>query len=308
MRPIASLCSLFGSFFALGLASLGCGPVSGPFGSIGGEWGFVCGTPGSQGAACNYSAGCAAGLYCTEDGTSQKGTCQPRKASGASCNLSEDCQPGLACKEPPLNGTCYELVCDANNNCQQGDPTGATCSPPASDCPANQLCALEPSGPGTCAAAPGLGQSCEGFRSTFPCAPGLTCQRLTIQCVEPPAEGELCGITGPICAPGLVCRSDADPAKDGRCGPPSALGETCPSAGMCGPGAHCDLSKLKCVKNFDIGDSCSNGNECGEAPHTVQSGADCVQGKCVDTSVAGGKCWPGYDHQCSAPMTCIPKE
>ena len=297
LRPLALLATL-----ALGA----CGPVSGPWGSMGGEWQYACASPRNAGEACGTSDACAAGLYCSAASSGTVGTCKPRVAAGAACRESEDCVAGLVCKDVPVDGTCYFRVCDAKGTCTQGAASGATCNPPTKDCPSGQICAVGSPTTGICVTAPKAGEPCES-RGLHVCAPGLTCQRLTSKCVVPPGEGELCGFTVPGCAPGLVCRTDKDPAKDGRCGKPSPIGGECGSAGMCEKGAHCDLSTLRCAKNVGVGASCKGGNECGEPPFDVRNGVDCVRGTCVDTSKAGGECWPGEQNHCLPPLTCAPK-
>lgn len=296
-KPLRIACLLF----LIAGAAVACDGASGPW-SDGGEWNYVCDAPRALGETCGTSDGCATGLYCTEAHTGKIGTCQSRLALGAPCMASEDCQVGGVCKTIPQDGTCYLLVCDAAGVCQQGAASGSTCNPPTTDCPADQLCALAGAGLGECVPTPVVGDACDELRGVYPCGPELGCQRLTIMCVEPPGVGEFCASFNPQpCAPGLVCRGE------GECGNPVPLGGRCEYSGMCALGSYCDLGDLVCRANRRIGQSCVDGNECGEAPLTVHSGADCVGGRCVDTSVAGGKCWPGANNQCSLPMTCVPK-
>jgi hypothetical protein len=283
-----------------------CGPVEGPFGTIGGPWKFECGDALDAGESCPSDGMCASGLYCKGDSGGNPGTCASRLAAGATCESTFDCASGLVCKMTTLDGPCYLQNCDANGVCQQGAASGAKCNPPALDCPTNQLCVMGPS-VGQCVAAPGLGEAC----NDLVCSAGLVCQRITIQCVAPPAEGEYCGVTpgAAPCAPGLVCRTNSTNLDlDGRCGKPVAIGGACGSGGECVPGAHCNLSKLVCEKNQTAGESCKNGNECGEFPFDAKNGLDCVRGECVDTTVAGAECWPGPDHRCKQPLTCVPKD
>ena len=293
------------ALFAVGA----CGPVAGPWGPVGGEWKFVCGAPRKLGEACGTSYDCASDLFCTEANTGFVGVCQPRVAAAAECKNSEDCKEGLVCKSGLTHGICYLLTCDKNNVCTQGAASGSKCDLSGLDCPnpGKQVCSPGAPDPGTCVTAPKIGDDCSPFIGDFSCGKNLVCQRLTVKCAALPKTGELCGI-GPIaCAPGFVCRTDKDEAKDGRCGVPSKLGQSCLSAGMCEKGTYCDLAKLVCATNKKVGSSCKNGNECGDVPFDVHNGVDCVQGECVDTSVVGGKCWPGYNNHCSAPMTCAPK-
>ncbi len=299
------LAVLLGSTLSFG----GCGPVSGPFGSMGGEWQYACASPRKIGETCGSSDACVEGAYCSAAGSGTTGTCKARVALGGACMESEDCVAGSACKDIPVDGPCYKRICDAKGTCTQGPASGATCNiATGKDCPTGEICATAPPGPGTCVAAAKAGEACDGFRGIHMCAPGLTCQRITAKCVAPPGEGELCGFTVPFCAPGLVCRTDSDLAKDGRCGKPSPVGAPCGSGGMCEKGAHCDLRQLKCARNVGPGASCKSGNECGEAPFDVRNGVDCVRGTCVDTTKAGADCWPGEQNHCLPPLTCAPKK
>ncbi|MSP23934.1 MAG: hypothetical protein EXR75_01980 [Myxococcales bacterium] len=302
-RILRSLFLAFPLFLLVG-AVADCGPVAGPWSGGGPGLQYVCDAPRTVGQACGTSDGCASGLYCTESNSGTVGTCEPRIALGGACEAAEDCVAGLACKQVPQDGTCYLLNCDANDVCQQGNPSGAICNPPATDCPAKQLCAMSSVVIGKCSALPKSGDSCDGYLGLDACGPDLTCQRLTIKCVPFPKAGELCGFSTKECADGLVCRIDADPAIDGRCGKPVSLGGKC-GGGDCVKGAYCDLAKLVCKKNLGVGQSCQNGNECGWQPFDVHSGVECVHGKCIDTSKAGAECWPGLDNQCSLPMSCV---
>lgn len=290
------------------LVAAPCGPVSGPFGSIGGDWKYTCDKPRQQGEACGTSDGCAAGLYCTESGTSVLGVCKPRLAAGSACKLTEDCQSGLVCKSGDVTGDCYYQTCDKNGVCTQGAASGATCDAKGKDCPASQICALGTIGPGTCIAAPKVGDPCDTNAGIRACGEKLACLRPSFTCGQPPGEGQMCALAPFRCAPGLACLWLNDPAKlDDFCGKPIAVGGACTGGGQCVKGAFCDLSKLVCTKNRTVGDSCKNGNECGEPPFDVHSGVECVQGECVDTSVVGGKCWPGEENKCSNGLTCVPK-
>jgi hypothetical protein len=293
------------------LACAACGPVEGPWGTIGGEWKYECDVPRDAGEPCAEDGACTAGLYCKGDVGGSPGTCASKIANGATCDSSFDCQSGY-CKGTQLDGQCYLQNCDANGVCTQGAASGAKCNPPSLDCPANQICATGPT-VGACAPAPTQGDSCDSSLGGPACGPGLICQRITIQCVPTPGQGEYCGFGQTIdgtkpCAPGLVCRSSNDPNQDGRCGSPVALGGACMTAGECGPGAYCDLSKLKCTKNRTLGESCQNGNECGETTFDSQNGLECVRGECVDTTKVGADCWPGADNRCKRPLTCVPKD
>jgi hypothetical protein len=288
-----------------------CGPVEGPWGTIGGAWKYECDAPRDAGEPCGEDGSCAANLYCKGDTGGAVGTCAAKSGNGASCDTSFDCQSGY-CKGTPLDGTCYLQNCDANGVCTQGAASGSKCNPPALDCPSNQICALGPT-VGTCAPAPTPGQPCGDAMGGSACAPGLVCQRLTLVCVAPPAAGEYCGfgptVDGtPLCASGLACRTSNDPNQDGRCGVPVALGAACMSAGECAPGAYCDLGKLVCTKARAVGESCKNGNECGEQTFDNQNGRDCVGGECVDTTKVGADCWPGVENRCKRPLACVPKD
>ncbi|MBM4377269.1 MAG: hypothetical protein FJ095_19490 [Deltaproteobacteria bacterium] len=133
--------------------------------------------------------------------------------------------------------------------------------------------------------------------------------RPSLKCGPAPTEGKLCALPPMRCAPGLACLWVNDPNMlDDWCGKPIAVGGACAGGGQRVKGAHCDLGKLICTPNRKVGDSCKNGNECGEVPFDVHGGVECVQGKCVDTSVVGGKCWPGEDNQCSNGLTCVQKD
>jgi hypothetical protein len=302
------LSHLFGvtSFAALfGVAA--CGPVSGPWGTFGGEWKYVCGAPRQLGEACNDFRMCATGLYCVESGSGALGVCQPRIAAGGPCKLTEDCKDGLVCRNGALTGECYFQTCDKNNVCTQGAASGAKCDANGLNCPANQICGLSTQQPGTCIAAPKVGDDCSQNASYFQCGPSLACQRGTLKCVTTPKAGEVCGLPPLQCGPGLVCPSSTDPNKQDVCGTPIPVGGHCDFGGLCAKGSHCDLGKLVCTVNKKVGDSCKNGNECGEKPLDVGHGVDCVQGTCVDTSVSGAKCWPGIDQQCTNGLTCVPK-
>ena len=296
---------------ALGvLAIAACGPGSSSGVGIfsGGEWRYVCDAPRALGETCGTSDGCAAGLYCTEANSGLVGTCKARLSKGGACQYSEDCALGLVCQDVPVPGTCYLLNCDKNNTCTQGAASGSTCTLPTIDCPVGQLCAVAPLGPGKCVDEPKAGDSCDPFRALRMCGQSLTCQRLTAKCVTLPKAGELCGFAIEQCATGLVCRGDADPNKDGRCGSPIPLGTKCMTAGECAKGSYCDLGKLICQKNQGVGSSCKNGNECGDVPFDVHNGVDCVQGRCIDTTKAGANCWPGENNHCLSPLTCVPKK
>jgi len=309
MSPRASIASRL-----LGLVSLtalfgaaACGPVSGPWGTIGGEWKFVCGAYRQLGESCSDVEMCATGLYCTEAGSGNLGVCQPRISSGGQCKLTEDCKDGLVCRNGAFTGECYLQNCDKNNVCTQGAASGAKCDANGLDCPAGQVCNLSTQQPGKCITAPKVGDDCSQNASYFQCGPTLACQRTSMKCVTPPKAGEVCGLPPLQCASGLVCLWSSDPNKQDVCGTPIPVGAHCDSGGLCAKGSHCDLSKLVCTTNKKVGDSCKNGNECGEKPLDVRHGVECVQGSCIDTSVAGAKCWPGIDHQCSNGLTCVPK-
>jgi len=301
--------ALSGLLALFGIAA--CGPISGPWGPLvgGGEWGYVCDAPRQLGEVCGTSDGCADGLYCTESGTAKLGVCQPQIAAGGECKLSEDCKAGLVCKTGELTGDCYLQSCDKNNVCTQGAKSGAKCDTNGLDCPGDQFCSLGNQAPGTCVATPKVGDECTQFSGLRQCGDKLACLRGTFKCGPPPGKGELCAMPPLRCAPGLACLWVNDPNKlDDWCDKPIAVGGACTAGGQCVKGAHCDLGKLVCTANRKVGDSCKNGNECGEAPFDVGSGVECVQGKCVDTSVVGGKCWPGEDNKCSNGLTCVPKE
>ncbi len=297
----ASIAALF--------AASACGPASGPWGTLGGEWKYVCDAYRQAGESCGDVDTCAAGLYCTEAGSGKLGVCESRIALGGECKLTEDCKDGLVCKSGALEGECFLQVCDNNNVCTQGAASGAKCNTTGLDCPKDQLCSLNNPQPGSCVTAPKVGDDCSQNAAYFQCGPALACQRVSQKCVTPPKAGELCGLPPLSCAAGLVCLPSSDPNNiPDKCGKPLAVGAHCDFGGLCAKGSHCDLGKLVCTANRQVGDACKNGNECGEKPLDLHHGVECVQGECVDTSVVGAKCWPGIDNQCSNGLTCVPKE
>ncbi len=296
----ASLAALF--------TASACGPVAGPWGSIGGEWKAFCGAYRQEGESCADVENCATGLYCTEVNTGTLGVCKPSIALGGECKLTQDCKDGLVCNAAAVFGSCFFQTCDANNVCTQGAASGAKCNGIGLECPKDQICAVASSAPGLCSTAPGLGGDCNFINGYFQCGPTLACQRVSQKCVTVPKAGEPCANVPLECAAGLVCLPSGDSNKPDTCGKPIAVGAHCDAGGLCAQGSHCDLGKLVCTKNRQVGDSCKNGNECGERPLDVHHGVDCVQGECVDTSVVGARCWPGIDNQCSNGLTCVPKE
>lgn len=297
-RHIAKLASL-----GLILAAAGCGNVpSLPALILGGPWKYACGPAKLAGQYCTVHEECASGLYCDMN---QKVCSSAFVAKGNACSYSEACAAGLYCKVGPMIGECFAASC-SGGACTIGAPLGKSCPTDGSGdsvCGAKAQCVLSSNPKSTCEPRPTLGQSCEGLGT---CADALVCDLAKNVCVPPTPVGGPCTIKE-TCAAGLFCltvaKELADPAHPGTCqkSPLQPVGAPCIGA-ICAVGAHCDYSTNSCAKDYPIGASCSQGNECGEAPGLA---ADCVQGKCVATTKAGAKCWPGPEQRCSGGLRCV---
>lgn len=290
-------------------------------------------TPAAVGAACQGAGGCAS-LVCQ----ASSGTCIAAKSAGDGCSGDSDCPLLHRCAD----GKCAAPV-QAGQACQASDhcaPTlacsGGKCAAapksctPSSDCGAGGGCLGEvfnscqpklaqgkaclqdsqcddstwcdPASQ-TCAALPSAGQPCaNGVR----CAAGLGCGDAGT-CEPLPAAGKPCalGEFGPmLCAPGLVCKTDAM-----VCSEPPVAGAACNSHANCSPSAGKDPGALvcafgpkgsTCVQRLPKGATCEN--------DVCQAGLFCdfSSNSCAPVVASGGKCSAG--NECGSDGACVPDD
>ena len=158
------------------------------------------------------------------------------------------------------------------------------CQPPAGPRDAGSPCAVsaqcltayclisDTSACGTCAPSPGVGDSC----ANNPCGPGLRCDNITLECVNPVGGGQACDDSS-VCAPGYTCLGN-NGTSPGSC---EALATTVgASCRIQDGGTRCD-GRLGLYCNVPLGRVCAMAAEasvsqpCG----TIDGGViDCTAG------------------------------
>jgi hypothetical protein len=163
---------------------------------------------------------------------------------------------------------------------------------------------------GTCAATPGLGDSC----ANNSCGPGFLCDSISLLCVAPVAASGPCNSTS-ACAPGLTCLGSTATTL-GTCVPLSGLGGSCD---LTDGGSRCD-SRFGLYCNVEAGKVCapvataSASQPCG----TIDGGVvDCLAdsfcqkpvgsnaGTCVAPAAEGGACDTVNGPICATPARCV---
>ncbi len=147
------------------------------------------------GDACNITADCVAGSYCTIDKV-----CVAFGNQGDNCYIDADCVYGLACSTATFPGTCYAAAadgqpcpnglcaeigdhCNASKICEPVGLTGAPCTG-AADCSPYGVC---DAGSGLCADAPDIGSPCSER-----CEADAFCDAPSGTCIALFADGAIC--------------------------------------------------------------------------------------------------------------------
>ena len=217
------------------------------------ECNFLVGVRGA-GDACQLSAECAPGLYCSADGVAVCGMCQPEATLGNSC-ANDPCVDGAACAQTGAGtlvcvngqadegnqcGTVATGFCRGNLQCVEDLFGFATCERPAgpggqcatdgqnvADCNilVNQACIA-----GICQAVNwvGPGTSCAG---TNACDINGLCEPTSQVCLARPTANQACGANG-ICADGHFCDGQLCRAQFGQ-------GVTCTAGAQCSGTLDC---------------------------------------------------------------------
>lgn len=203
---------------------------------------------GQESEPCNFTTGCAPGLFCaTDPNTFQPTVCTKQRAIGQACQNGGECAAGSECDFnvgtcAPLAGagqSCNGRSCEVGTYCadpQQigeyrcmayGD-VGAPCVYEDGCRALNTACDYDwMTGKGQCVEMPVAGQACLQFASS--CAPTATCDWNTNTCRALAGEGEQCGWIGDEfngtyvgCAGALLC----DESGAARCEAP-VVGTVC---------------------------------------------------------------------------------
>jgi len=211
-------------------------------------------------------------------------------------------QPGSVCNPPEcegIGGKCIDSVCvfdcKEKNGCKQGFT-----------CPANNDCAIDCSGQGSCKDA-----SCQGGRScTFRCRGNGSCK--TVSC-----KGEVCVFDcfapDQSCLEGVTCDAkDCEIQCRARhaCGPINAIGVRSCTIGCSGE-ASCATGELSCTGANKSTISCTGKESCkdGVPNCTVDpnetckiecaAGKDiCATGACCRNNGGGCEVTPGVKDAC----------
>lgn len=251
----------------------------------------------AAGATCDERVECAPGTVCVKPGGVCTGTCSTQAAVGEPCSVG--CAPGLYCETQgttnPVDDRCAPVkgqneACESSLECHPDLWCRDTCRPRGA---AGDPCLFDPFRLSTCA--PGL--ACEVVPFLDPPMEGT--------CVTPKAEGNPCMFHW-ACAPGLACYDlsfadfpDAPPAQPGSCQRPVALGDPCAYTqyqvylgDVCGPGLNCNSDGL-CVARPVLGEACN--------PQTQACADFKVYCKPSATSLTQGTCAgaPGLEERCA---------
>jgi hypothetical protein len=242
---------------------------------------FVCdGVNAACPTSCAFDVACAAGYYCSADGS-----CQPRKAQAAACNVQSDCkQPGCrectsgfcvdgVCCDKACAGTCQACVAKLKQSgvgdgfcdvIKDGLDPRNECTPDGTPCGADGQC----NGAGACRVSTPDGTSCS--------ADGKVCNA-SGACVVPAKAATCDGDHTTTSADGTT--QDCAPYKcdsNGTCRPPS-----CASVNDCVAPTICD-SAGKCVSPTDAaggdGGGCSVSTSVHAQPRDATSLAFAVAG------------------------------
>jgi hypothetical protein len=245
-------------------------------------------------------------------------TCESTQASTCERNLAA---PDTANTPSHTEGCAQAIPGESCDDYQLGNVPTA-CQPPAgprdagSDCSVSGQCATayclipKTATCGTCAATPGLGDSC----SNNSCGPGLLCDKVSSLCVEPVDASGPCNDTS-TCAPGLTCIGNTGTSL-GACVPLAGLGASCDLADG---GSRCD-ARFGLYCNTPAGKVCAPvgtataSQTCG----TVDGGViDCLQdsfcqksegstvGTCVAPAAEGAPCDTLNGPICATPARCV---
>lgn len=198
----------------------------------------------------------------------------------------------------------------------------AACTPPAGPFDAGSACAVsgqcatsyclipKTAACGTCAAAPGLGDSCLNNS----CGPGFLCDSASFLCVTPVSASGACNDSSE-CAPGLTCIGNTNSAL-GACVALATQGASCDIADG---GSRCD-SHFGLYCNTEAGKICavvataSASQQCGTVDGGVidcladsfcQKPVDTAAGTCVAPAAEGAACDTANGPICAVPSRCV---
>jgi hypothetical protein len=296
----------------------------------------VLGSTGLLCFACSSSSSLSATQACTDlaqQRCQKMQDCNPQGVlntygdlAGCQSTQASTCETSLSAPEtantPDHTEACAQALPNVSCDDYQLGNVPAPCQPPVGPRDAGSACSfsgqcataycLVPKTEtcGTCAATPGLGDSC----ANNACGPGFLCDSLSMLCVAPVDASGPCNSTS-ACAPGLTC-----------------LGNTATSLGTCTPlatvGASCDLADggSRCDGRFGLYCNTEAGRVCAEVATasatqpcgTIDGGVtDCLAGSfcqkspgsnagtCVAPAAEGGACDTVNGPTCAAPARCV---
>jgi hypothetical protein len=215
---------------------------------------YTCGTNGTCRTACQSSADCASGNYCTGN------ACVPKLGAGVACTGVEQCGTGYC-----VDGVCCQSAC--NGTCEACNLTVlGLCQPvPLGSDPANECS-------DTGAASCGTNGVCNGSRACSNYASGTTCAAPSCASTSSANVADTCDGQGTCVDNGTVaCGAYACRASTGQCRTSCQVSADCASGYTCA-GSICKRAQ---------GNTCSTDAECGSGY--------CTDGVCCQ-SRCGGTC------------------
>ncbi len=245
-------------------------------------------------------------------------SCASTQASTCVSNLSA---PGTANTPEHTEGCAQATPSQSCDDYALGTlPTA--CQPPAGPRDAGSVCAVsgqcatancliqKTSVCGTCAPAPGAGDSC--FNQS--CGLGLVCDKITVTCAAPVSASGACDDSS-ACAPGLTCLGNTASAL-GACVPLATLGANCD---LTDGGSRCD-GRFGLYCNVQAGRVCAPvatataSQPCGTIDGGViecvasafcQKSGNSKSGTCVPPAAEGSGCDTVNGPICAAPARCV---